>query len=116
MSINIEEERVAFEKLCYPNAASILFYEGKYHRKFNSDWQFKTSEHANHLFRAWVIAKEHAAEMAKPTCEVYENMQDRWVVVKYGTLNKVCENGSTFDCESDALAFAKERGYRVIEE
>jgi hypothetical protein len=108
MSINIEEERVAFEELSYPNAATVDFDGKTYKPRFNSEWQRVVSEHANRMFLVWIQAKEHAIEMAKPTFKP-EPYNGGW-----GVQDITHKYWLTLPSKDRAIEFAIDQGYRVL--
>lgn len=95
--MNIEEERKAFKQ--YTALDSKIY---------------------NDEFATWLKAKQHAADMAKPTVKVKpkglnaEFSQYKWVVSLFEgeTFNGVLED---FTTKEDAEAWARNCGYRVIE-
>lgn len=95
--MNIEEERKAFTQ-----------YTALDSKVYNAE------------FAIWLKAKQHAADMAKPTVKVKpkglntEFSQYQWVVSLFEgeTFNGVLED---FTTKEDAEAWARNCGYRVIE-
>lgn len=105
MSINIEEERVAFIAKC-KNQFGNAYYP------MNDDWsegEFCDPVVQRH-FVTWLAAKEHATEMVKPTGRVKRSIQTGWWVYydvyQYGGL----------ESREAAEKWLTDRGYRVIEE
>ena len=71
--------------------------------------------------KAWLAAKAHAVEMAKPECVVFETMIGSWRVTRpnpgrglVNTLFLCTQNGDTG--KATATKWAIDNGYRVIEE
>lgn len=112
--MNIEEERKAFELNGFPSpliAIWLTFAEGVYIplREKQSIHSQKLADHCNKLFPVWLAAKAHAAEMAKPTCEVY-HLTTGWAV------DPICrDHYEGFASKEEAIQWAKDNGYRVIE-
>lgn len=86
--MNIEEERKAFEQLCQ-DAHGFITYP----------WE------------VWLIAKQHAEEMAKPQCNIVCDFDGEfWLVSLKG------REGPGFASAEEAEVWATSNGYRVIEE
>ena len=115
--MNIEEERKAFVEILKPKLITD-FGCGCLAEGHDKD----TFDHpgVQFTFEGWLAAKEHAAEMAKPTVKVKpkclntEFSQYQWVVSLFEdeTFNGVLED---FITKEDAEAWARNCGYRVIE-
>lgn len=73
MSINIEEERVAFEydhSKRYPGVCLVRW--PKVYR----------NQYVEAAFQGWLAAKEHAVEMARKGCVLqYDGAGDWWIVI-----------------------------------
>lgn len=104
----IEEERKAFEEH-YKVAARGAYDEPDLYFK---DGEFRCAV-TQRSFNIWLAAKEHAAEMAKPTCIVFETMADTFTVQYFDNGRPTQESG--FKNEVVAIQWAKNNGYRVIE-
>ena len=91
MSINIEEERVAFEAW------------------LKSSFDYNEYDDKEYLFPVWLAAKEHAAEMAKPTSRIEMRKEREWLVIGNFFTTVFCT-------EKEAISHANANGYRVIEE
>lgn len=116
--MNIEEERKAFEKFGFPSPLIpvwLKFTDGGYTPlpEKQSIHSQKLSDHCNKLFILWLGAKEHAAEMAKPECVVFETIGGNFTVQTYD--NKGTQNIRDFASQAGAIQWAKDNGYRVIE-
>lgn len=103
--MNIEKERKAFEentKAKYPGASLARVKSGAYY-----NW------HVDSAFNGWLDAKKHAAEMAKPIADVRKRKDHhQWAVYVPTSLTA---EAFDFSHKQDAVAWAVERGYRVIE-
>lgn len=68
--------------------------------------------HVQHGFTIWIAAKQHAVEMAKPVVQLHETMGDKWglYLPSHHRALEVKDN------REQAEAWAKENGYRVVEE
>ena len=87
--MNIEEERRAFDK-----------------------WRKECMESGD--FPSWIAAKAHAEEMAKPTCVIFQTMVDTHTIKYFDQGRPIEERG--FKTEAEAIKWAKNFGYRVVEE
>lgn len=118
--MNIEEEREAFEENGFPSPliqVCLTFTEGAYVplREKQSIHSQKLADHCNKLFPVWLAAKAHAAEMAKDAVRVKKRpfKLHGWGVYVGGTYHMRLAIGAT---KEDATQWAKDNGYRVIEE
>lgn len=89
--MDIEEERKAFD-----------IYEEEQLKK-DQWWMYGFD-----AFEVWLAAKVHAAEMAKPV-RIASDYTDQWFAFQPSW------KGPVFASESDAIQWAKDNGYRVIE-
>lgn len=117
--MNIEEERKAFEKaLPIPDGVTWYPTRSRYFAQPPATNAF--ASHATAQFVAWLAAKRHAAEMAKPTVRikpksVFSAPSNYPFVVSLfegETFNGVLEDFST---KEGAIEWANRNGYRVIE-
>lgn len=100
MSINIEEERVAFD-YATPLDEYVTITNREYYDLYRE-----------HLFGIWLKAKEHAVEMAKPSLILTETMGDRW-----GLYRPDCTRARHTELtKAKCIQWANANGYRVIEE
>lgn len=85
--MNIEEERKAFDKL-------FIYSEER--------------------FEIWLAAKNYAAEMGKPSCIIFETMGGTFTVQYFDQGRPKRESG--FTNKEDAEVWARNSGYRIVEE
>jgi hypothetical protein len=98
--MNIEEERKAFE------IDQVKRHPSCDLRRWAEAYRSNIVEAA---FQSWLAAKEHAAEMAKPTATVKQSIQTGWWVYY-----DVYQRGE-FKSKEAAEKWLNDRGYRVIE-
>ena len=102
--MDVEKERKAFETnqlKRYPGIC--LFRWPKVYR----------NQYVEATFQGWLAAKEHAAEMAKPIADIRKRKDHhQWAVYIPTSLTA---EAFDFPHKQDAVAWAIERGYRVIE-
>lgn len=105
--MNIEEERKAFEKQFKPDEG-VKWSEKQQWYYSEPSWEEGLRETVNY-FQGWLAAKEHTAEMAKPTGSIKESIATGWWVYydvyQYGGL----------ESKEAAEKWLNDRGYRVIE-
>lgn len=109
MSINIEEERVAFEKLCKQKGIStvrtnvaMMFANGK---RMGVGEYF---EPAYTGFEFWIQAKQHAAEMARKGCVLQYDVAGDWWIVIPGVMRQ-----GTYSTKEEAEQRAVREGLRI---
>lgn len=103
MSINIEEERVAFD-YATPLDEYVTITNREYYNLYRE-----------HLFGIWLKAKEHAVEMAKQEVEFQESIYG-WSVYAMRNGQRSFTASMEHSSKDDAVQWAKGNGYRVIEE
>lgn len=117
--MNIEEERKAFEQKFKPDPGVKWSTENQWWYAIDNSWLEGLHETVSY-FKGWLAAKEHAAEMAKPTVKIkvkpvcFSESTYPFVVSLFEgeVFNGVLED---FKTETDAKEWAKRNGYRVIE-
>lgn len=107
--MSIEEERKAFEEH-YKVAARGAYDEPDLYFK---DGEFRCAV-TQRSFNTWLAAKAHAAEMAKPSCLVFETVADTFTVQYFDNGRPIQERG--FMNKDGAEVWARNMGYRVAEE
>lgn len=115
MSINIEEERVAFQI-----ALASIYTKGR--EKTHPTWCEVVKRKVESgqligptLFKVWLAAKEHAVEIAKQEVEFQESIYG-WCVYAMRNGQRSFTASMEHSSKDDAVQWAKANGYRVIEE